>query len=75
MEGPHFEFRGMFLSLYDCRFISNVRNVFQIGGLFAHVILFWGPYAVESFKLGYNGLQPDPHFQVSTLVTKSIDCG
>ena len=36
----------------------------QIGGLVAHVLLFWGPYAVESFKLAYSREQPDPHYQV-----------
>ena len=76
VEGTGFEFRGMFLGLHNRRFIPNVRNVFQIGALFAHVILFWGPYVVESFKLAYNKQQPDPHFQVRTVVfTKSIDCG
>jgi hypothetical protein len=39
----------------------------QIGGLVAHVILFWGPYAVESFKLAYTRTQPDPHYQVLLL--------
>ena len=38
-------------------------HAFQIGGLIAHVVLFWGAYTKDSFKLGYNGSQPDPHFQ------------
>ncbi|KAF9525053.1 oligopeptide transporter [Crepidotus variabilis] len=35
----------------------------SIGGLIAHVILFWGAYAVDSFKLAYRREQPDPHYQ------------
>ncbi|KAJ2917485.1 hypothetical protein MD484_g2956, partial [Candolleomyces efflorescens] len=35
----------------------------SIGGLVAHVIFFWGPYAVDSFKLAYRKTQPDPHYQ------------
>ncbi|KIM46796.1 hypothetical protein M413DRAFT_440366 [Hebeloma cylindrosporum] len=42
---------------------KNLASNLAIGGLIAHTILFWGPYAVESFKLSYNGEQPDPHFQ------------
>ena len=37
----------------------------QIGGLIAHVVLFWGPYARDCFKLAYRKEQPDPHYQVS----------
>jgi hypothetical protein len=31
--------------------------------LIAHVVLFWGAQAVESFRLAYNKEQPDPHYQ------------
>ena len=37
----------------------------QIGGLIAHVVLFWGPYARNCFKLAYRKEQPDIHYQVS----------
>ena len=37
----------------------------QIGGLIAHVVLFWGPYARDCFKLAHRREQPDPHYQVS----------
>lgn len=42
---------------------SNLTQNLAIGGLIAHVVLFWGAYAKDSFKLAYNGSQPDPHFQ------------
>ncbi|KAH9482632.1 Oligopeptide transporter 2 [Psilocybe cubensis] len=42
---------------------SNLTANLAIGGLVAHVVLFWGSYAVESFKLAYNRTQPDPHYQ------------
>ncbi|CAA7257463.1 unnamed protein product [Cyclocybe aegerita] len=42
---------------------SNLTQNLAIGGLIAHVILFWGPYAVDSFKLAYKRSQPDPHYQ------------
>ncbi|KAF8182044.1 oligopeptide transporter [Pholiota molesta] len=42
---------------------ANLTANLAIGGLVAHVILFWGPYAVESFKLAYTRTQPDPHYQ------------
>ncbi|KDR80162.1 hypothetical protein GALMADRAFT_61865 [Galerina marginata CBS 339.88] len=42
---------------------SNLTQNLAIGGLIAHVVLFWGPYAVESFKLAYSKQQPDPHYQ------------
>lgn len=50
-------------------FLSGIH--FQIGGLIAHVILFWGPYAVDSFKLAYNRNQPDVHYQVNLITTTS----
>ena len=31
--------------------------------MIAHVVLFWGSYAVDSFRLAYNRKQPDPHYQ------------
>ena len=37
----------------------------QIGGMIAHVALFWGPYARDCFKFAYRKEQPDPHYQVS----------
>ena len=52
----------------------SIGNIFQIGGLIAHAILFWGPYAVESFKLAYNREQPDPHFQVSKVTKTMTRC-
>ncbi|KAF8882526.1 oligopeptide transporter [Gymnopilus junonius] len=42
---------------------SNLTSNLAIGGLVAHVLLFWGSYAVDSFKLAYNREQPDPHYQ------------
>lgn len=42
---------------------SNLTQNLAIGGLVAHVVLFWGPYAVDSFKLAYRKEQPDPHYQ------------
>ncbi|KAF9051472.1 oligopeptide transporter [Panaeolus papilionaceus] len=42
---------------------SNLTANLAIGGLIAHVVLFWGGYARESFKLAYNRTQPDPHYQ------------
>ncbi|PFH49334.1 hypothetical protein AMATHDRAFT_76236 [Amanita thiersii Skay4041] len=42
---------------------SNLAANLAIGGLIAHVILFWGGYAKDSFKLAYNRTQPDPHYQ------------
>ena len=33
--------------------------------MIAHVVLFWGPYARDCFKLAYRNEQPDPHYQVS----------
>ncbi|PPR06785.1 hypothetical protein CVT24_011285 [Panaeolus cyanescens] len=42
---------------------ANLTANLAIGGLIAHVILFWGPYARDSFKLAYNRTQPDPHYQ------------
>ena len=27
------------------------------------MVLFWGSYAVDSFRLAYNRNQPDPHYQ------------
>jgi OPT family oligopeptide transporter len=42
---------------------ANLTANLAIGGLIAHVILFWGPYAVDSFKLAYRREQPDPHYQ------------
>ena len=37
----------------------------QIGGMIAHVALFWGPYARDCFKFAYRKEQPDPHYRVS----------
>lgn len=41
----------------------NLTANLAIGGLIAHCILFWGPYAKESFKLARSRTQPDPHYQ------------
>ena len=35
--------------------------------MLAHVVLFWGPYARDCFKLAYGKEQPDPHYQVSII--------
>ena len=40
----------------------------QIGGLIAHIVLFWGPYARNCFKLAYRKEQPDIHYQVSVAL-------
>jgi OPT family oligopeptide transporter len=42
---------------------ANLTANLAIGGLIAHVILFWGPDAVSAFKLAYTRSQPDPHYQ------------
>ncbi|KAG6841278.1 hypothetical protein C0991_000256 [Blastosporella zonata] len=42
---------------------TNLTANLSIGGLIAHVLLFWGPYAVDSFKLAASKMQPDPHYQ------------
>ncbi|KAG6812896.1 hypothetical protein H0H92_015631 [Tricholoma furcatifolium] len=42
---------------------TNLTANLSIGGLIAHVVLFWGPYAVNSFKLARSKTQPDPHYQ------------
>ena len=34
--------------------------------MIAHVVLFWGPYSRDCFRLAYRKEQPDPHYQVST---------
>ena len=44
-----------------------ILSTAQIGGLIAHVVLFWGPYARDCFNLAYRKEQPDPHYQVSTM--------
>ena len=70
MEQSCFESSGMsksFCLLSDLSLIS-----LEIGGLVAHVILFWGPYAVDSFKLAYTGEQPDVHYQVNLIAKPFI---
>ncbi|KAF8888579.1 oligopeptide transporter [Infundibulicybe gibba] len=42
---------------------SNLTANLAIGGLIAHCIFFWGPYAKDSFKLARAKTQPDPHYQ------------
>ncbi|KAF8814690.1 OPT superfamily oligopeptide transporter [Phlegmacium glaucopus] len=42
---------------------ANLASNLSIGGLIAHVILFWGPYARDSFKLSPRKEQLDPHYQ------------
>jgi hypothetical protein len=37
----------------------------QIGGLIAHVVLFWGRYGLDCFKDAYNKERLDPHYRVS----------
>ena len=70
MEESCLEFGGMFssLSFHGPNFVSNfLAPFFKIGGLVAHAILFWGPYAVDSFKLAYNKKQPDVHYKVNLI--------
>ncbi|KAF5311075.1 hypothetical protein D9619_007886 [Psilocybe cf. subviscida] len=67
--GSHFELNQTALeevglpALTGSNAWSNLTANLAIGGLIAHVILFWGPYAVDSFKLAYRREQPDPHYQ------------
>ncbi|TFK71693.1 oligopeptide transporter [Pluteus cervinus] len=42
---------------------ANLTANLSIGGLVAHVVLFWGGYARDAFKFARNGTQPDPHYQ------------
>ncbi|KAI0343069.1 oligopeptide transporter [Trametopsis cervina] len=42
---------------------SNLTQNLAIGALFAHTVLFWGPYVVKSFKQAKAGTQPDRHWQ------------
>ncbi|KAF8814692.1 OPT superfamily oligopeptide transporter [Phlegmacium glaucopus] len=42
---------------------ANLTSNLAIGGLIAHVFLFWGPYARDCFKLSHRKEQPDPHYQ------------
>jgi len=42
---------------------SHLTSNLAIGGMIAHVVLFWGPYARDCFKLAYRKEQPDPHYQ------------
>ncbi|KAF9010131.1 oligopeptide transporter [Cyathus striatus] len=42
---------------------ANLTANLAIGGLIAHVILFWGPDTITAFKLAYGRSQPDPHYQ------------
>ncbi|KAG5634544.1 hypothetical protein DXG03_004176, partial [Asterophora parasitica] len=42
---------------------GNLTANLAIGGLIAHVVLFWGRYARDSFKLARTKTQPDPHYQ------------
>lgn len=53
-------------------FDHAILNFFQIGGLIAHTILFWGAYARDSFKLARAGTQPDPHYQVQAFVNSQV---
>jgi hypothetical protein len=43
---------------------SNLIQNLAIGGLIAHVVLFWGPTVHEAFISAWNKTQPDPHYQV-----------
>ena len=43
----------------------NIFLTDQIGGMIAHVALFWGPYARDCFRFAYRKEQTDPHFKVS----------
>ncbi|KAL0960204.1 hypothetical protein HGRIS_011837 [Hohenbuehelia grisea] len=42
---------------------SSLTANLSIGGLIAHCILFWGPYARDSFRAAWQKTQPDPHYQ------------
>ncbi|KAF9460047.1 oligopeptide transporter [Collybia nuda] len=42
---------------------ANLTANLAIGGLIAHVLLFWGPYAKDCFRLARDKTQPDPHYQ------------
>jgi OPT oligopeptide transporter protein len=41
---------------------AGLTGSLAIGGLMAHSIFFWGPYAVSSFKHARDKTQPDPHW-------------
>lgn len=47
--------------LYGKRVGMGLIMIAQIGGMIAHVVLFWGPYVRDCFKRE----EPDPHYKVS----------
>lgn len=42
---------------------NSLTQNLAIGGLIAHTVLFWGPYALKSFKQAKTGTQPDRHWK------------
>ncbi|KAG7448856.1 oligopeptide transporter [Guyanagaster necrorhizus] len=42
---------------------ANLTANLGIGGLIAHVLFFWGPYARDAIKQSRNKTHPDRHFQ------------
>ncbi|KAK0452510.1 peptide transporter MTD1 [Armillaria borealis] len=50
---------------------TNLTANLGIGGLIAHVLLFWGPYARDAIKQSRNKTQPDPHFQAMQKYTEA----
>ncbi|KAF8348553.1 OPT oligopeptide transporter protein-domain-containing protein [Amanita rubescens] len=47
---------------------QNLASNLAIGGLIAHVFLFWGGYAKDSFKSAFDGTQSDPHYQANSPI-------
>lgn len=45
---------------------NNLTQNLAIGALITHTVLFWGPYAIQSFKQAKTGTQPDRHWKVRT---------
>ncbi|KAK0192884.1 peptide transporter MTD1 [Armillaria mellea] len=50
---------------------TNLTANLGIGGLIAHVLLFWRPYARDAIKQSRNKTQPDPHFQAMQKYTEA----
>ena len=47
----------------------------QVAGTLTHVLLFWGPSIMESFRLMKTNTQPDRHFQVNSMLSHHAAAG
>ena len=55
---------GTVIDTHDAMLIQ----VYQIGGLFAHCVCFWGPYFKDTFRNARLGRQQDPHWKVRKFI-------